>query len=149
MECGLRPAFFVFAKNRLVLILSVVYRFSMNSKHDLQPGDVVSVRFAGVLRHYGVVTFGGRIVSNNGERGGVISQTYDEFAQGRDVNVERRRSMDDGYHAEHHAHRRLGHDYHLAGSNCIDFVNRATRRAPTLSQYARATAMTLGDMFRR
>lgn len=121
----------------------------MTNKYDLEPGDVVSVRFAGVLRHYGVVTFGGRIVSNNGERGGVISQTFEEFAQGREVQVDPRRSSADGYHAHHHAHRRLGHDYHLAGSNCIDFARHATRRSTTVSQYARGTFETLKDMFRR
>ncbi|MAK60444.1 MAG: hypothetical protein CMK09_05660 [Ponticaulis sp.] len=119
----------------------------MNSSSDLQPGDLVSVRFAGVLRHYGVVTFGGRILSNNGERGGVISQSYAEFAKGREVKIHPRRSSDDGYHAHHHAFGRLGNDYHLAGSNCVDFVNRATRRSPTVSQYARAGVQTLADMF--
>lgn len=119
----------------------------MNSKYDLQPGDRVSVSFAGVLRHYGVVTFGGRIVSNNGEHGGVVSQTLAEFSKGREIEVHPRRHSDDGYYAEHHAHRRLGHDYDLTGSNCIDFTNRVTRRQPTLSQYAKAGLMTLGDMF--
>lgn len=119
----------------------------MKSDPYLEPGDLVSVRFAGVLRHYGVVTFGGRIVSNNGEHGGVISQSYAEFAKGREVQIHPRRSSDDGYHAHHHAYNKLGHDYDLAGSNCVDFVNRATRRGPTLSQYARAGLQTLSDMF--
>ena len=47
----------------------------MNDKHDYRPGAVVSVRFGGVLRHYGVVTFDGRVVSNNGRYGGVVSQS--------------------------------------------------------------------------
>lgn len=119
----------------------------MKPKDDLRPGDLVSVRFAGVLRHYGVVTFGGRVVSNNGEHGGVISQSYAEFAKGRDVQIHRRRHDDDGYHAHHHSLSRLGNDYEIAGSNCIDFVNRSTRRGPTASQYARAGLMALGDMF--
>jgi uncharacterized protein YijF (DUF1287 family) len=29
-----------------------------------QAGDVVSIRFGGVLRHYGVITSGGRVISN-------------------------------------------------------------------------------------
>lgn len=121
----------------------------MNSEFDLQPGDIVSVRFAGVLRHYGVVTHGGRIISNNQSLGGVVSQSYSEFARGRDVMRHPRKSSMDGYRAEAHAHRRLGHDYDLTGSNCIDFVRSSTRRSPSVTQYAHATLKTLGDMFRR
>lgn len=119
----------------------------MNTKSDLQPGDLVSVRFGAVLRHYGVVTFGGQIVSNNGAYGGVVSQSYDEFSKGREVTIHPRNSDTCEYAAHHRAHKRLGHDYDLAGSNCIDFVRHARGEGPSVTQYARATLKTLGDMF--
>lgn len=119
----------------------------MISEHDLQPGDLVSVRFGGVFRHYGVVTFGGRILSNNGERGGVISQSLSEFADGRDVKRHKRREDTCEYLTHHRSHRRLGHDYDLTGSNCIDFARHSRGEKPTVTQYARGALMTLGDMF--
>lgn len=119
----------------------------MTNESDLQPGDVISVRFAGVLNHYGVVTYGGRIVSNSRAEGGVVSQSLAEFARGRPVEHHPRKSHEDGYRAHYHAHKRLGHDYSLTGSNCIDFVRTSRGETPTVSQYARATLMTLGDMF--
>lgn len=120
----------------------------MKSNH-LHPGDLVSVRFGGVLRHYGIVTFGDRIVSNNGRLGGVISQTYDEFAMGRKVRHHGPGGPDGAYKVVHRAHRRIGHDYDLTGSNCVHYVRTARGQSPTITQYARATAMALGDMFRR
>lgn len=119
----------------------------MIGDYDLRPGDIVSVRFAGVLQHYGVVTWGGRIISNNGERGGVISQSYEEFAKGREVTHHPRKSGDCEYLAHERAHRRLGHDYDLTGSNCVHFVRHARGRKPTATQYARGALMALGDMF--
>ena len=119
----------------------------MNLKDDLRPGDIVSVRFGGVLRHYGVVTFGGRILSNNGEEGGVVSQTFGEFAKGREVTHHPNTSGDSEYLAHHRALRRLGHDYDLTGSNCVHFVRHARGKTPTLTQYARGALTTLGDMF--
>jgi len=127
---------------------SLIYRFSMISKYDLKPGDIVSVRFGGVLRHYGLVTFGGRILSNNGERGGVISQSLSDFAQGRELKHHPRNKPEESeYLAHHRAHRRLGHDYDLTSSNCVHFVRSARGKSPTATQYARGALATLGDMF--
>ena len=75
----------------------------MNSFDDLEPGDVVSVRFAGVLRHCGV-----------------ISQTLAEFSDGKRVRRHGQADRDLAYLSHHRAHRHLGADYHLTGSNCID-----------------------------
>lgn len=121
----------------------------MNYDEDLQPGDVVSVPFAGVMRHYGVVTFGGRIVSNCGKAGGVISQSFDEFAGGRSVKHHPGGGLDKAYRAEAYAQRRIGGDYSLTGSNCVHFARRAQGKGPTTTQYARATLMALGDMLKR
>lgn len=111
-----------------------------------EPGDVISVRFAGVLRHYGVVTFGGRVLSNNGYRGGVISQTVAEFADGRSVQYHGNRDGSCGYLAHDRAHRHLGKDYTLTGANCIDYTRQARGQRPSPWQVGRAVLMAIGDM---
>lgn len=120
----------------------------MKTDPDLQPGDIVSVRFAGVLRHYGVVTFGGRIVSNSQRHGGVVSQSLAEFSGGKTVSRHGRADPETAYLADHRAHRHLGADYHLTGSNCIDYTRRARGQGATPWQVGRAVLMALGDMRR-
>lgn len=121
------------------------YRFSMNRTHDYRPGDVVSVPFGGVFRHYGIVSYGGRVISNSRSGGGVISQTLNEFASGRPV---RNHGWTEGsdYLALERAHKRLGGDYHLTGSNCVHFVRSARSRKPTVTQVARGTFEAFRDM---
>lgn len=118
----------------------------MNSPYDFQPGDVVSVRFAGVLRHYGVVTYGGRVISNSREQGGVTSQTLSQFAKSRPIMRHDERSDDHGQLAHARAHRRLGSDYSLTGSNCIDFVRHTKGQRATPTQYARAVLGAFSDL---
>ena len=89
-------------------------------------GDVVSIRFGGVLRHYGVVTSRGTVICNS-------------RLHGRYSDLE-------GYHVELRARRHLGKEYDLFGSNCGHFVRHAHRRKPTPMQVATATVRTLGDM---
>lgn len=117
----------------------------MKSYLDYRPGDIVSVRFNGVMRHYGVVTYGGRVMSNNGKRGGVISQSLAEFADGRRIKHHPGEEGSD-YLAHARTHRKLGQDYDLTGANCVHFVRHARGKRPTTTQYARAGLMALGDL---
>ncbi|MAB09668.1 lecithin retinol acyltransferase family protein [Hyphomonas sp.] len=110
-------------------------------------GDVVSIRFGGVLRHYGVVTGRGTVICNSRLHGGVVEQSLDAFSAGRDVRLHGRYSDLDGYHVEQRARRHLGKEYDLFGSNCGHFVRHAHRRKPTPMQVAAATVRTVGDMF--
>ena len=119
----------------------------MKTHHDFEPGDIVSVRFGGVLRHYGVVTFGGRVVSNNGKHGGVISQSITEFADGRRIK-RHGRAQGDPYLTDARARSNIGQDYHLTGSNCIDFTRHTHSHRKTPWLVARATMMAVGDMIR-
>ena len=117
----------------------------MNSHHDVRPGDIVSVRFGGVLRHYGIVTYGGRVISNSRRSGGVVSQSLEDFAAGRRVTCHGGSEGSD-YLALERARRRLGGDYHLTGSNCVHFVRHARGRKPTVTQVARGTLEAFRDM---
>jgi hypothetical protein len=110
------------------------------------PGDVVSIRFGGVLRHYGVITARGTVISNSRLHGGVVEQSLDSFAAGRSIRQHGRYSDLDGYHVELRARRHLGKEYDLFGSNCGHFVRHAHRRKPTPMQVAAATVRTVGDM---
>ena len=114
--------------------------------HDFDAGDVVSIRFGGVLRHYGVITARGTVICNSRLHGGVVEQSFDQFAAGRSVRGHGRYSELDGYHVELRARRHLGKDYDLFGSNCGHFVRHAHRRKPTAMQVAAATVRTVGDM---
>ena len=117
----------------------------MNDKDDFRPGDVVSVRFGGVLRHYGIVTYGGRVISNSRRYDGVISQPIEDFSNGRSVKWHGWESGSE-YLALERARRRLGHDYHLTGSNCVHLVRHARGRKPTITQIARGTFEAFRDM---
>jgi len=112
----------------------------------VSPGDVVSIRFAGVLRHYGVATTSGTVISNSSKHDGVTEQSLDGFADGRSIKVHRNGASDHPIAAEARARRSLGAPYRLAGSNCGDFVGHVHRRKPTVTQVGRATLMALGDL---
>ena len=118
----------------------------MHRNDAFAPGDVVSIRFAGVLRHYGVVTSRGTVISNSARHDGVTEQSLSAFADGRSIRLHRRPSDMDGYKVEARARRALGARYELGGSNCIDLVRHAHYRKPTPWQIGAGTLMAIGDM---
>ena len=109
-------------------------------------GDVVSIRFGGVLRHYGVITGRGTVICNSRLHGGVVEQSFEAFSAGRSIRLHGRYSDLDGYHVEQRARKHLGKEYDLFGSNCGHFVRHAHRRKPTPMQVAAATVRTVSDM---
>lgn len=112
------------------------------------PGDVISIRFAGVLRHYGVVTARGTVISNSRAHGGVVEQTLIEFEAGRRARRDRTETDPHPFEIEARARRALGAGYDLTGSNCIDFTRHTHRRRPTAWQLGSATFMAVRDMWR-
>ncbi len=117
------------------------------TRHRLYaPGDVVSVRFAGVLRHYGIVSASGTVISNSNHHGRVIEQSIDAFSNGKPIKTHRRPSDTHGFEVSARARRALGASYDLTGSNCIDLVQRSHGRRATPWQVGKATMMALGDM---
>lgn len=120
------------------------------SIHEIgaEPGDVISVRFAGVLRHYGVVMHRGTVIANSMARGGVREVSLAEFADGRTV---RRHRGTNGLHpiaVEARARQLVGSDYRLASSNCIDLTRTTHRRSPTPWQVGSAVFEAVSDMVR-
>ena len=112
----------------------------------VSPGDIVSIRFGGVLRHYGVATTRGTVISNSRRHDGVTEQSLHDFADGRSIRVHRNGGASHPIAAEARARRSLGAAYRLAGSNCGDFVGHVHRRKPTVTQVGRASLMALGDL---
>lgn len=121
----------------------------MKTYHEFEPGDVVSVRFGGVLRHYGIVTLGGRVLSNSRKYDGVVEQSLTEFAAGRPIKRHRNKSELHYLEVEARARRARRMSYSVTGTNCIDYVRRAHRQRPTSWQYGRATLQAFSDMFGR
>ena len=121
----------------------------MNTIRDFESGDIVSVRFGGVLRHYGVITLSGRVLSNSRQHGGVIEQSLSEFAAGRPVKRHPKKSNLHYLEIEARARRAQRMSYSVTGTNCIDYVRRTHRKRPTPWQYGSATLKTLSDMFGR
>lgn len=125
------------------------YIDNMRSLYELDKlpaGEIVSVRFAGVLRHYGVVTSRGSVISNSREGGGVVEQSLSAFKAGRALRRHGRKSVDHPIEIEARARRKLGRSYDLTGSNCIDFTRHTHRQRPTPWQVGRAGLMAVGDM---
>jgi len=121
----------------------------MADRDDYAPGDVVSVRFGGVLRHYGVVTMRGTVIANSRLRGGVVETSLEVFADGRRVPRHRHRGGDlDRSVIEARARRLIGADYRLTSSNCIDLTRYTHRRTPTPWQMGAATLSAAADLWR-
>ncbi|MEO0882009.1 MAG: hypothetical protein AAFY34_04695 [Pseudomonadota bacterium] len=113
---------------------------------DVAPGDVVSIPFGGVLRHYGVVTHRGTVITNSRRRGGVVEISLEEFEDGRQIKRHRNRHGLHPLHIEARARRSMGTAYRLAEYNCIDLTQHSHRARPTPWQYGSATLKTLSDM---
>jgi len=118
----------------------------LGSHGHISPGDIVSIRFGGVLRHYGVATTRGTVISNSRRHDGVTEQSLDDFADGRSIKVHRKSDAGHPIAAEARARRSLGASYRLVGANCGDFVGHVHRRKPAVTQVGRASLMALGDL---
>lgn len=113
---------------------------------DFAPGDVISIPFGGVLRHYGVVTHRGTVITNSRLRGGVVEITLDEFEDGRSARRHRNNGPLHALEVEARARRALGSSYRLTEYNCIDLTQHSRKARPTPWQYGSAVLRTLGDM---
>ncbi|MEM9670402.1 MAG: hypothetical protein AAF950_15885 [Pseudomonadota bacterium] len=110
------------------------------------PGDVISIPFGGVFRHYGVVTHSGTVITNSRRRGGVVEISLCEFEDSRRARRHQNRSSLHAFEVEARARRALGNTYRLAEHNCIDLTQHAHKARATPWQYAAATVRALGDM---
>ena len=116
-----------------------------DDRYDLPAGEIVSIPFGGVLRHYGVVTARGTVISNSRAAGGVVEQSLETFKAGRALKRHGRRGAN-AYQVEARARHKLGRSYDLTGSNCIDFTQYTHKRRATPWAVGRATLMAFGDM---
>lgn len=108
---------------------------------DLAPGSIVSVRTDPFVRHYGILTDEGTVVSASKKHKEVVEQPLEDFAygsRGKSFRV-------DGYPSElpakeviEYARSKLGEPYHLTQSNCEHLVHAAhgkVSRSKQLEKY--------------
>jgi len=121
-----------------------------DERYDLPAGEIVSIRFGpfgGLLRHYGVVTLRGTVISNSRAGEGVVEQSLKAFQNGQDLRRHGASSSQHPFIVEARARRKLGRSYDLTGSNCIDFTRYTHKRSATPWQLGKATLMAARDMF--
>lgn len=122
---------------------------TLYDRTDLPAGTIVSIPYAKVLRHYGVVTASGTVISNSRKGGGVIEQSLGDFKNGYRLRKHGGADTRQAYKIEARARRALGSPYDFTGSNCIDFTRHTHQRRPTVWQFGRAMLMAAGDMSKR
>jgi len=120
--------------------------YSTAQSYGFVAGDMVAVRFGLVMSHYGVVTSGGTVISNSRKNGGVVEQSFAEFADGREVRCCGETDHLDAFAVERRARRAKGARYDLTGSNCSHFTRWTYKRKPTAMQVASATLGALRDL---
>lgn len=89
-----------------------------------KPGDVVSVRVNGI-RHEGIITETGRIISNSRRRGGVYEESARTFAGGGKIKNHGPRKSMPPHVAIARARARIGRRYHPYSHNCEHLVREA------------------------
>ena len=129
------------------VILSYIDNMTFSySQYDLPAGEIISIPFGGVFRHYGVVTARGTVISNSRASGGVVEQSLAAFKNGKQISRHGASNSEHAFQVEARARRLLGRSYDLTGSNCIDFTRHTHQRRATPWQVGRATLMAVGDM---
>lgn len=114
--------------------------------YGFEPGDIVAIPFGIGLSHYGIVTASGTVISNSRKYGGVVEQSFPEFANGKRVRLCERTDVLEGTAAVARARRAKGRPYSLNESNCVHFTRWSHRQKPTSIQVASATVRSLVDM---
>ncbi|MEL6858362.1 MAG: hypothetical protein AAFO74_08250 [Pseudomonadota bacterium] len=114
--------------------------------YGFEPGDMIAIPFGIGLLHYGIVTARGTVISNSRKHGGVVEQSFLDFASGKRVRLCERTDVLGGAVAERRARQALGGRYRLTESNCAHLTRRSHRQKPTSVQIASATARAVGDM---
>ncbi len=86
------------------------------------PADVISVRVGGLIRHEGIMTHSGTIISNSRRRGGVYEESPHIFAnRGKLINHGPLLDTDPDLVIAR-AYARIGHKYDPVHYNCEHFV---------------------------
>lgn len=93
------------------------------------PGDIVSVR-VGAVRHEGIMTEHGRVISNSRRSGGVFEESMRIFAEGRTIKNHGQLRPLDPNHVLARARSQIGRGYHPYTFNCEHFVRFCYGKSP-------------------
>lgn len=93
------------------------------------PGDIVSVR-VGAVRHEGIMTEHGRVISNSRRSGGVFEESLRSFAVGRRIKNHGQLRPADPKLVLAKARSQIGRAYHPYTFNCEHFVRNCYGKDP-------------------
>jgi len=93
------------------------------------PGDIVSVR-VGTVRHEGIMTEHGRVISNSRRLGGVFEESLRTFAMGRKIKNHGPLRAADPSQVLARARSQIGRGYHPYTYNCEHFVRFCYGKSP-------------------
>jgi len=93
------------------------------------PGDIVSVR-VGTIRHEGIMTEHGRVISNSRKNGGVFEESTRSFAEGRAIRNHGPLRPADPARVLARARSQIGRAYHPYTHNCEHFVRFCYGKSP-------------------
>ena len=110
------------------------------------PGSDVSVPIILGYRHRGIVSdrfYDGKpmVISNSARAGGVHEEPWDEFSQGKLVNVEEMQSGTSHWKTIRRARSRIGTPYDLLTWNCEHLVGFAKGLSPSSPQVSVTVAL--------
>lgn len=109
-------------------------------------GDVVSIVVWRIVRHWGVVTSSGTVISNSGRHGGVVEQTLDEFSCGQIPKRVGYLGSLGPWEVERRARSMLGMRYSALVQNCEHFAYWAhgeEPKSPQISTVVMSFGLTL------
>jgi len=92
---------------------------------SLEFGEIVIIKKWGVIEHWGVVGFGGEVISASQEAGFVIKQTGEEFCEGNwgDIYSKGFLGQLSAHEVVTRAYSQIGKPYCLFTFNCQHFAN--------------------------
>lgn len=107
---------------------------SLQSNKACRPGDVLCVTVYGGVRHEGIVTDTGTVISNSRRNGGVAEESVRDFAGLNKITNLGRLSTLDPFAAIYRARERLGRQYQPVRYNCQHFVRDCYQIKPKSAQ---------------
>ena len=101
---------------------------------DVSQGDVIYIYRWGIIRHWGIVTSVGTVISNSGRHGGVIEQLFDDFSCGQMVKKVGYIGSLAPWDVENRARSAIGKGYEALFNNCEHFAYWAHGKRPQSPQ---------------
>jgi len=113
------------------------------TRESITHGDIVFIYVWGVIRHWGIVTSAGTVISNSGRHGGVIEQSFEDFSCGQVPERVGYLGSLSPWDVEQRARSMLGVRYSAVTRNCEHFAYWAHGEEPKSPQVS-TVIMSIG-----